>query len=232
MLMRNIDALGKDREGSDEPRIAVTFADCISNLPTASAWPVVVIAACTNQRDISSDLLPCFLHETCLEAPNEDDRYCMLAGLMESTTVADDVPLRQLAKRTAGMVAADLTALFSQASCVASRRILESFAEQDAYPRSVLTTWEGFSGNQFPLQLEQDICEAGVSVLWQDLENALDILQAAQSDAIGAPKIPNVKWEDVGGLADVKAEILDTVQLPLQHPELFASGLRRSGTVL
>lgn len=28
---------------------------------------------------------------------------------------------------------------------------------------------------------------------------------------------------------DVKAEILDTIQLPLQHPELFAVGLRRSG---
>ena len=42
-------------------------------------------------------------------------------------------------------------------------------------------------------------------------------------------QIPNVKWDDVGGLDDVKAEILDTIQLPLQHPELLAAGLRRSG---
>ena len=42
-------------------------------------------------------------------------------------------------------------------------------------------------------------------------------------------QIPNVSWEDVGGLRSVKREILDTIQLPLEHPELFASGLRRSG---
>jgi peroxin-6 len=42
-----------------------------------------------------------------------------------------------------------------------------------------------------------------------------------------------VKWEDVGGLEDVKKAILDTVQLPLVHRELFASGLRqRSGVLL
>jgi hypothetical protein len=40
-----------------------------------------------------------------------------------------------------------------------------------------------------------------------------------------------VRWDDVGGLADVKREILDTVQLPLRHPHLFADGMRkRSGT--
>lgn len=39
-------------------------------------------------------------------------------------------------------------------------------------------------------------------------------------------------WEDVGGLADAKVAILDTIQLPLQHPELFAAGLRRSGVLL
>ena len=46
-------------------------------------------------------------------------------------------------------------------------------------------------------------------------------------------QIPSVKWEDVGGLASVKHDILDTIQLPLQHPELFAKGLRqRSGILL
>eukprot|EP00889_Picochlorum_renovo_P002751 jgi/Picre1/29781/NNA_005163.t1 len=49
---------------------------------------------------------------------------------------------------------------------------------------------------------------------------------------IGAPKIPNVQWNDVGGLEDVKLGILDTVELPLKHPELFAGGLRRRSGVL
>ena len=49
------------------------------------------------------------------------------------------------------------------------------------------------------------------------------------TDLVFTRQIPNVKWEDVGGLEDVKAEILDTIQLPLDHPELFAKDLRRSG---
>jgi len=36
----------------------------------------------------------------------------------------------------------------------------------------------------------------------------------------------------VGGLAHAKKDILDTVQLPLEHPELIAAGVRRSGVLL
>ncbi len=42
-----------------------------------------------------------------------------------------------------------------------------------------------------------------------------------------------VKWEDIGGLEDVKRGVLDTIELPLRHPTLFAAGLkRRSGVLL
>lgn len=46
-------------------------------------------------------------------------------------------------------------------------------------------------------------------------------------------KVPDVRWDDVGGLENVKRAILDTVELPLKHPSLFAAGLRqRSGVLL
>ena len=41
-----------------------------------------------------------------------------------------------------------------------------------------------------------------------------------------------MRWEDIGGLDDVKAAILDTIELPLRHPDLFAGGLRRRSGVL
>ena len=41
-----------------------------------------------------------------------------------------------------------------------------------------------------------------------------------------------MQWEDVGGLSEAKKEIMETIQLPLQYPELFTSGLRRSGVLL
>ena len=45
-------------------------------------------------------------------------------------------------------------------------------------------------------------------------------------------QVPNVQWADVGGLEDVKASILETVDLPLRHPQLFSQGLRRRSGVL
>jgi peroxin-6 len=69
----------------------------------------------------------------------------------------------------------------------------------------------------------------------EDFESALDVLTERLSHQSGTStaKIPDVKWDDVGGLENVKAEILDTIELPLKNPELFASGMRqRSGILL
>ncbi|KAJ2325729.1 peroxisomal assembly protein, partial [Coemansia sp. RSA 2681] len=64
----------------------------------------------------------------------------------------------------------------------------------------------------------------------EDLLGALGDARASMSDALGVPKIPNVKWDDVGGLADAKKDILDTIRLPMEQPHLFANGLTtRSG---
>jgi len=78
-----------------------------------------------------------------------------------------------------------------------------------------------------------DLEVAGVGVNMSDFDQALSEVRGNFSDSIGAPKIPNVQWDDVGGLADVKKDILDTIQLPLEHPELFAKGMKkRSGILL
>lgn len=63
-----------------------------------------------------------------------------------------------------------------------------------------------------------------------DFNIALEKSRNSYSESIGAPKIPSVTWDDVGGLGSVKDDILDTIQLPLERPELFADGLKkRSG---
>lgn len=45
------------------------------------------------------------------------------------------------------------------------------------------------------------------------------------------PHIPSVHWQDVGGLANVRGEIMDAIELPLKHPKLFPNG-GRSGILL
>ena len=43
-------------------------------------------------------------------------------------------------------------------------------------------------------------------------------------------KIPEVRWDDVGGLAGAKEEIIQTIMLPIEKPHLFANGVtQRSG---
>ncbi|XP_049852142.1 uncharacterized protein LOC126329592 [Schistocerca gregaria] len=55
----------------------------------------------------------------------------------------------------------------------------------------------------------------------------------SNSLGFGLYRIPKVKWEDIGGLQEAKKEILDTIQLPVLHPELFSEGVQhRSGVLL
>lgn len=67
-----------------------------------------------------------------------------------------------------------------------------------------------------------------------DVSRAVTQVHAhAMASTIGVPDIPNVKWEDIGGMDGIRREILDMITLPLEHPELFASGnKRRSGVLL
>lgn len=227
LLLNNVHALGKDKEGNeDEPRIAATMLSCIGSIKEDSDWPMVVIATSSSPNDITSDMYSCFLHELKLEAPSESERCAMLRGLAEMASVGNAVSFEQLAKRTGGLVLADFVALFSNAANTTAKRLLKEC------PEKLRLSTETSSQTWFPWEFEQELSKMGVKISQQDFEDSLEVLQSSLSDAIGAPKIPSVKWEDVGGLAEVKAEILDTVQLPLQHPELFAAGLRRSGAVL
>lgn len=56
-----------------------------------------------------------------------------------------------------------------------------------------------------------------------------DELQSSRSEALGAPRIPQVKWNEVGGLEEAKRQVINTIQLPLRHPSLVSNKLRRSG---
>ncbi|XP_023575583.1 peroxisome biogenesis factor 6 isoform X2 [Octodon degus] len=86
----------------------------------------------------------------------------------------------------------------------------------------------------FPHELEVPVLSEGqrLSILQAltahlPLGQEVNLAQLARRCAI-----PSVSWHDVGGLQDVKRAILETIQLPLEHPELLGLGLRRSGLLL
>ena len=76
-----------------------------------------------------------------------------------------------------------------------------------------------------------------VDSLLSELQTMNDMTQQCQGSGssstvpLSSTTLPDVRWEDIGGLASVRKEIMDAVELPLKYPELF-EGSRRSGILL
>lgn len=167
---------------------------------------MIVVGTTADADAVPSEVLACFKQEIELKAPNEDERLAIMEYKLEDYEVAPDVDTRALARQTAALNAGDINSLVHLAWIAAVKRSTSSCVS-------------------FP-QAQQ----AGISITSEDFRHALSKARAAYSDSIGAPKIPNVSWDDVGGLVSVKQDILDTIQLPLERPEMFGEGLKkRSG---
>ncbi|XP_073527756.1 peroxisome biogenesis factor 6 isoform X2 [Phyllobates terribilis] len=214
LLLCHLDLLGKDRDGSGEDARVIS-ALCSLLLGTSHSkleLPFLVVATTSRAQEVPLDLQSCFLHEVCLNAPTEEQRLSLLTVLTAPLPLSREVDLAHLARSTAGFVVGDLCALLSRAGRISCTRIRSScvLSEED----------------------EDGLLAAGFPVNSQDLDCALAELQEAHSKAIGAPKVPSVHWADVGGLEDAKRQLLDTVQFPLEHPEMLSLGLSRSGILL
>ncbi|NWS99679.1 PEX6 factor, partial [Mionectes macconnelli] len=216
LLLKDVEVLGRDRDGlREDARVIATLRQLLLDRDPALSQPVLVIGTTCKPQDVPTDLQTAFLHEVKIEAPSEEQRRLMLNVLTASLSLGKEVSLSKLARRTAGFVLGDFCALLSHSSRAACTRI------------QALSFPGGLSE-----EVERDFCTAGFPVLEEDFSVALDQLHDTHSQAVGAPKIPSVSWQDVGGLQEVKKEILDTIQLPLEHPELLTLGLCRSGLLL
>ncbi|GAA97207.1 uncharacterized protein L969DRAFT_43069 [Mixia osmundae IAM 14324] len=217
LLLANVEALARKSqalETGQEPVIASTLQACIESIKEGwkrSGAPVVIVGTTFDVDKIPLSVLGCFKQEISIEAPSEAERLEILKRVTSNDCVSADVSLRALAVQTAALVAIDLVELVARARTIASMRVIA----------------------QSPNAHNSDVELAGMPLIGPDFNTALDQARSSYSESIGAPKIPNVTWDDVGGLAAVKNDILDTIQLPLDHPELFADGLKkRSGILL
>lgn len=64
----------------------------------------------------------------------------------------------------------------------------------------------------------------------KSLEQAVSNSRGGGSSSLplSSSSLPNVRWEDIGGMESIRKEIMDAVELPLKYPKLF-EGSRRSG---
>lgn len=173
---------------------------------------VFFVATAPHRSQVSADLWSVWSHQETVEVPDIAQRNLMLDGLFSAWV--PKTKIQTLAQRTAGYIFGDFQALFIAAQRLCLYRLL---LNENAITESVNST---------------DINKSIPSLTYEDLQNALDELQSSRSEALGAPRIPQVRWKEVGGLENAKREVVNTIQLPLLHPSLVSSGLRRSGVLL
>lgn len=147
-----------------------------------------------------------------LGVPDEDARLEILSILTNNMSFEGSFNLREIARATSGFVGADLATLTNKASNLAVRRIIDQ-RERD---------------------LSVDLDDEHIDDLWRqpdflgdvdrltitlgDFEEAIKIVQPSLVRE-GFSGIPNVKWEDVGGLEQLRIEFDRYVVRRIKYPE-------------
>ncbi|CRG88292.1 Peroxisomal biogenesis factor 6 [Talaromyces islandicus] len=185
----------------------------------------VIIATTTDVEKIPEGIRSMFSHELEMTAPEEKEREGILrnAVIDRSIKISVDVDLAAVAVKTAALVAGDLVDVVERASIAKADRLEKlTQAANDRTPDTVVGIRD--------VQLAGG--DAARCVTKVDFDVAVEAARKNFADSIGAPKIPNVTWDDVGGLSNVKDAVMETIQLPLERPELFAKGMKKRSGIL
>ncbi|KAL2070670.1 hypothetical protein VTL71DRAFT_13696 [Oculimacula yallundae] len=209
LLIRHIEALTADR--------------MITALKEILAGSRVLIATTTEVDKIPDGVRGLFTHELEMTAPDEWEREGILRSIIDDQPVAlaPDVDLSGVAVKTAALVAGDLVDVVDRALVARNSRI-EALASTSSDPDTMITVRDIIVAGG----------PAGRCLTKADFDLAVEAARKNFADAIGAPKIPNVSWDDVGGLTNVKDAVMETIQLPLERPELFAKGMKKRSGIL
>lgn len=208
-----LDGVGNLTPGgaSEHGRMVEAFEQVVRSMSDE----LVLVATARDKSQLSSDVCTLLTHHMEIDPPDEEGRMSMLSELCSD--LKDEIGLKAITKSTPGFTLSDLSELVGKSRLSTYERVIKQA--------------EGL-GTRLPMSHEQVVCMSGFKTIMQDFTQALNLMQHEKADKIGLANIPNVSWEDIGGLDQVKTDILDTVQLPLDFPQLAAGGLNRSGVLL
>jgi transitional endoplasmic reticulum ATPase len=205
IFIDEIDAIAPKREevtGEVERRVVSQILTLMDGLK--SRGKVIVIAA-TNRPNALDPALRRpgrFDREVEIGVPDQKGRKEILQIHTRNMPIdRQNVKLDKLAEVTYGFVGADLEALAKEAAMSALRRNL---------PQISWRTME-----ELPPKLIEKL-----KVTSQDFDNALKLVEPSAMREV-LVEIPKVKWDDVGGLNEVKGSLQEIVEWPLKHPESF-----------
>jgi transitional endoplasmic reticulum ATPase len=203
IFLDEIDAIAPRREqvvGEVEKRVVAQLLALMDGL--AKRRKVIVIAA-TNLPNVLDPALRRpgrFDREIGIPIPDRNGRREILEIHSRGMPLAEKVDLNYLAEITHGFVGADLEALCREAAMICLRRIMPDV---------------DFGLARIPYDQ--------LGKLEVNMDDFLDALRDIEPSALREVfvEVPNVRWEDVGGLAEIKQRLVEAVEWPLQHPELF-----------
>lgn len=203
VFIDEIDSIAPKRDevsGEVEKRIVSQLLTLMDGMK--SRGKVVVIAA-TNRPDSIDPALrrPGRLdREIEIGIPDDDGRFDILSIHTRGMPIDEKVDLKQISKTTHGFVGADLEVLSKEAAMRSLRRILpEIDLDEDKISAEILQK---------------------IQITNEDFRDALKEVRPSALREVQV-QIPNVSWDEVGGLKDLKEELREAVEWPIKHKEAF-----------
>jgi transitional endoplasmic reticulum ATPase len=203
IFIDELDSIAPKREevsGEVERRIVAQLLSLMDGMSTRGK--VVVIGATNRINAIDPALRRPgrFDREIEIGVPDRNGRLEILQIHTRGMPIAKDVNLEKLADISHGFVGADLQALAKEAAIRALRRVLpEVDLSSESIPADTLRK---------------------IIVTMQDF---MDVIKEMEPSAMREVfvEVPDVKWEDIGGLSTIKQELQEAVEWPLKYQKLF-----------
>ncbi|MEF8830132.1 MAG: AAA family ATPase, partial [Halobacteriales archaeon] len=203
VFIDEIDSIAPKRgetSGDVERRVVAQLLSLMDGL--AERGQVTVIGA-TNRLDALDPALRRggrFDREIEIGVPDKGGRKEILQVHTRGMPLSDDVDLEEYAENTHGFVGADIEQLTKEAAMNALRRIRPQLdLEADEIDADVLES----------LQVTED-----------DVKQAMKGIEPSALREVFV-EVPDVSWDDVGGLEDTKERLRETIQWPLEYPQVF-----------
>ena len=216
IFIDEIDAIAPKREETHGETERRTVAQLLTLMDGLKSRGQVVVIGATNRPDSLDPALRRpgrFDREIEIGVPDADERQEILEIHTRNMPIEEDVDLKKLASTTHGFVGADLESLCKESAMRVVRRILPEIKNDDEeIPEEVLKK---------------------IIVTKDDFKSALKEIQPSALREV-LVQVPDVKWDDVGGLDEAKQELQEAVEWPLKYPETFQKlGVRPpKGTLL
>lgn len=203
IFIDEIDSIAPKRDKSNgevEKRIVSQLLTLMDGMKGRSNTVVIGATNRPNAMDPALRRFGRFDREIDIGVPDENGRLEIFRIHTRNMKLDDDVDPEAIAKETHGFVGADMAALCTEAAMQCIREKMDLIdIEEDTIDAEVLASMsvnqEHFKfalGTSNPSSLRETVVE-----------------------------VPNVSWNDIGGLYGVKRELKELVQYPIEHPEKF-----------